>query len=536
MAMTTSQMFESLDANRRFLIQRHEIALTAFNILRRNLRKVLTQLRGTDDIESIDLSERLQSVLSEWLTVPVPFDESFLQSVQILGDVSRVEGRWGKDTRLLIEEAQDAAWSLFSTENPLRECLKAVISNLHGQQRVFRISCHRNAIGNFQSLNLPFMHGSISKHLFIHSLSDYQQSAPFDVLIKVGPLRSRGWGSVPDAFLSAPKFPVLIQVLWSGCMDEVGVGFDPVITLNEREGLKSAGIAWSTEVIPTEVGTSMGANALPMEDELQIFREMGLTLASKTRNAKSMATRVQIDNDNCVFYHPYAEIPCFDPSIQAPQPIGLRLPAETLGEGMYTIRTLFRQEVDLGDLKAEDGYFTRIWKDELNKASKIDKQRICERLRSRGINLVSLESALEKWCSPPTTVIRSPQQIKHFKILIEVLGLDHSTDSGLRGSRKEWWKYAWEEIRRSRGEAIQEGTLRQEIIRDQVLNILREMLQQIRQQAVECDEFAIEIPPQRGLKVVAYFNKVYSVEQGFRVPDGMFEKILERHRTEKWLS
>ena len=536
MVMTTSQMFDSLDSNQTFLIRKYQFSLPAFGVLRRNLRKILMQLRETDDIESIDISERLQSNLSEWLTVPIPFDETFLGSVHLLGDVSRVEARWGKDTRVLIAEAQAAAWSLLGTENPLRECLQTVIGDLQGHQRVFKIFCHRNALSHFQSLKLPLPESSPCNSLFIHSLSEYQNSDPFDVLIKVGPLRSRGWGSVPDAFLSAPKFPLLIQVLWPGCIDEAGVGFDPVNTLNEREGLRSSGITWLTEVISTEVGLPIGHAALPMEDELQIFREMGRALASRTKTEKSLASRVQIDDDNCVFYHPHSEIPCFDPSPQAPQPFGLRSPGETLREGMYTIRAILRQEVDLGDLKAEDGYFTKIWKAELNQACKIDQQDVCEQLRIRGVDLVYLESAIEKWCAPPTTVIRSPQQIKHFRILIEVLGLNSSTDPYFRGRRKEWWEYAWEEIRRSRGEAIREGALQQEIIRDQVLNILSDMLQPIRQQTVESDEFAVEIPPERGLKVAVFFNKVYSVEQGYRIPESMFERLLERHRTEQWLS
>jgi len=44
----------------------------------------------------------------------------------------------------------------------------------------------------------------------------------------VGPLRSKGWGSAPDAILSAPRFARLIQIVWSGCGDEEDFGYDPV--------------------------------------------------------------------------------------------------------------------------------------------------------------------------------------------------------------------------------------------------------------------------------------------------------------------
>jgi len=51
---------------------------------------------------------------------------------------------------------------------------------------------------------------------------------PFEVLIKMGPLRSKGWGSAPDAIVSAPRFGTLVQIVWAGCADEDDFGYDPV--------------------------------------------------------------------------------------------------------------------------------------------------------------------------------------------------------------------------------------------------------------------------------------------------------------------
>ena len=56
---------------------------------------------------------------------------------------------------------------------------------------------------------------------------DYREVEPFDVLVKVGPLRSKGWGSAPDATLSAPRFAKMVQIVWSGCGDEDDFGYDP---------------------------------------------------------------------------------------------------------------------------------------------------------------------------------------------------------------------------------------------------------------------------------------------------------------------
>ena len=36
---------------------------------------------------------------------------------------------------------------------------------------------------------------------FLHSVRDYNNTPPFGALLKVGPLRSAGWGAVPDAVI-----------------------------------------------------------------------------------------------------------------------------------------------------------------------------------------------------------------------------------------------------------------------------------------------------------------------------------------------
>ena len=78
--------------------------------------------------------------------------------------------------------------------------------------------------------------------MYLHTLKDYKVSEIHDTLIKVGPLRSFGWGSVPDAILSAPHYSTMLHFIWSGSRDEDSFGFDPIAaeTNNQEQILHSS--------------------------------------------------------------------------------------------------------------------------------------------------------------------------------------------------------------------------------------------------------------------------------------------------------
>src|SRR5262249_27659323 len=148
--------------------------------------------------------------------------------------------------------------------------------------------------------------------------------------------------------------------------------------------------------------------------------------------------------------------------------IARRLVGDTLLDGMYLIFPNLA-DVNLGELHAEDGYYSRIWKHKLNQAYAQDPQGLLGRLRRAGIDLRLLKTAVYHWRRSPTTVIHAPQQKRHFQALINVLGIESdATSPGLRGA---WWQYAWREIAHARGEAIQEGLHGQELIDGQLIEI-----------------------------------------------------------------
>lgn len=535
MGVTTTTLFDVYGDGQPISHHRHEFEVFEFQIVRNNLRNILFKFWETDDFESHDIADRIQHSVSEWLTVPSRFDDAFLEPLSLLGELVAVEARWGKEIRLLLEEAQEAGRSLCSIESPMRAAITSEIEAVWEEGGTFRIFCHRKGIPHFETLLPDELKGTSDRSIYLHSLRDLLDLPPIDRLFKVGPLRSRGWGATPDAIVTAPRFSRFEQFTWRGCNDEAGFGFDPVASLNEQTPKEAFGIRWVTCSHPSTFAVNVPTRPVEAADDLQVFREMGKERALKSSEDRTPAIRLQIDNDNCVFHHPHTEVMCFDPA-PGSSSIESAIPVENLRPEVYILRPLLADDVDLGELSAKHGHYTKIWKDRLIELTRISSTDVCSQLRARGVKLVHLESAIEKWCAPPTTVIRSPQQMRHFQILVEVLGLENTPIHRSRGSRRSFWESAWDEIRQSRGEAIQEGTLHQQIVRDQLALILQSHLQPLRSLAAKSDEFSFEIPPSSGLCGDVFFNKVYGLDKGYRIPKFLFGQVLGIHRTAQWLS
>ncbi len=145
-----------------------------------------------------------------------------------------------------------------------------------------------------------------------------------------------------------------------------------------------------------------------------------------------------------------------------------------------------------------------------------------------------LRNALAHWCEEPTTVIHAPQLARHFEILIRVLGIEFSGNDTLKRAKGLWWQYAWNEIRRSRGEAIAAGFHEQELIDEQLLAILKTLLPDIRRSAAKAEGFALPLPLGQALQGAALFNKVLSIEEGFLAPQTEIRVIRDLNIFEQW--
>ena len=174
MRTTASQFFDHLERRAEGMIERHEVASENFSSLRRSLRQIVLGLRDSDETEALELSSHIRVLLSEWLTVPVPFDRIILSAIsEALGEPAAVQARWGADIRGLYEAALRSAEALLLTESPMREELRSLVQRLLSEGHTFRIYCHRRAREHFESLFSPGT-APPSERIFLHTLREYR--------------------------------------------------------------------------------------------------------------------------------------------------------------------------------------------------------------------------------------------------------------------------------------------------------------------------------------------------------------------------
>jgi hypothetical protein len=536
MPVTVTQVFDFLEQNGTGSFDRYEIASAAFGALRRSLRQIVVKLCESETQDGLDISGQLRSLLSEWLTVPVPFDKEMADSVRdLLGQKEAVQTRWGSDISALYVTAIQAINELQSSESPAREKIRTLIQELHSQSSSLKVFCHRQARTHFESI---FTAGDspISEDTFLHSVKDYRETDPFDTLVKFGPLRSRGWGSVPDAILTAPRFRSLVQIVWSGCSDEKDFGYDPAAPPedsdpdNREKMVISASTArgpikWNTRVIRSGEDPGSSLEYSLEADELLVFRAM-----NQTREKRS-AVLVQIAGEVGILYPPHSQVLSFDTS--AREGIDKRIPGHSLFEGMFIIIPHLG-DVDLGGARAGQGRYSQIWKGRLEHEWKTDVNGLINRLRNAGLRLVHLQTAVQHWCRPASTVIHAPQILEHFGILMSVLGFDDEKADKAHQKALPFWHLAWNEVRQSRGQAIHEGFQEHEIIEEQLITILNSALPNIRENALANEVFIQEIPTSYGVKGYFIFYKILGIEEGFSVPGTELKSVLAMSVIDQW--
>jgi len=515
MAVTASDVFDFLGEQGKCIISRCEIFHEQVSKLRTSMRFIIFSLSQSEESVAKQLVYTLRSVLYEMLTVPVPFDKEFLERIELLGTIDWVTARWGRDVGDRYDQAVQIAKGLSGTINPVRAELIETIKMCQLIEKRFKIFCHRAAIEDFESLATEGNLQPLGRSAFICTTTDYRDVRPADVLIKVGPLRQKGYGAVPDAILTAPRFSELVQLVWSGCNDEQGFGYDPtddnarIGSLSRRSPVRRIGYGGDFPVGKVD------------EDEFDVLRNV-VRIPDKR-----MATLLQIDEEHGILFPPHSQVISYCP--HAVQKFQLRR-NEALTAGYFIVIPITQGE-DFGPNNAEHGEFSLIWKTRLLEEYRRDPEDLIFRLKLRGLNLSWLRSALRNWCREPTTVIHAPQLRPHFKILIEVLERDSELErpAGMRNT--PWWEQAWVEIARSRGEAIQAGFQEQDAFIQAVIADLNEVRAEIGQLVHHGTGFVHYLP---GSDVKLRFEPVISIESGFLVPDKMLRRVVELREAEQW--
>jgi hypothetical protein len=512
-------------------IEKHEIGSLKFSVLRRNLRLMAMFLAEGGDDEGVQLSDGFRRVLSKLLTTPAEFDGTILDAIETIGTSGRLETRWGPRIVEAYGAALEAARDLTGSLSPLRRKLMEILADLAAGGEDFRIYCHRSVRDDFRlpdgESGGPLQDGG----RFLHTPREYREADVFDTLVKVGPLRAKGWGAVPDALLTAPRFRRLIQIVWNGCQDEAGFGYDPVEEV-VASGSASAGHApggsWRTEIFRGEDISGSGID----EDDLRL-----ISLAGEERR-KPSTVLLALDQNFGALFPPRADVLSFDPAAPGEEgegnneSIAHRSAVEGLSVGMFLI-DVPDYESSGGATYAEEGEYAPIWKQRLTNELLLGDD-LPGRLKKAGIDLIHLQHNLWQWTKRTTSVVHAPQKRKHFEILIRHLAIDHLEPSSKSRSGTPWWLSAWREIGRTRGRAIQSGMQEHRMAEEKVLDLLSAKLPEIRKKAWESQTFHLPFPHAEDPDDIITFHRILAIEEGFFAPAGILGTILEIEEVEQW--
>ncbi|NTV91805.1 MAG: hypothetical protein HGA72_00565 [Chlorobiaceae bacterium] len=529
--MNVTSCFDFLARHDYFLLDRREIASNLFGHLRKQMRVILEAMYERGNDHEIDIARELRKSLSKWLTVPIPFDGVLTDTLQLLGNRDIIEKRWGNEVALVFDAAVRITESMQQNESPMKRTLADEIEKLFREKKRFRIFAHRDSVEHFTSLC-----NDLTEQHFLYGHGPYSVSDPFDVLLKVGPLRSVGWGKCPDALLTSPRFHILTQFVWSGSSDEDGFGLDPVTgksvvdvlsnkTASTVTSVREA-LNWSLKTTQTGDTASDSEHAFTDESDEDDFSFL-FRIQSRYADVhrERSAALVKFVNAHGILVSSREEVLVYDPekneaggAIELVRPTGKHL------DGCFFILPII-ETADFGEVHVEKTKYSKIWKGCLAEVIK-DHQRnlsgLSQRLRMNNLCLLNLDSRLLEWSHPPSTVIPAPRKWEHFNALIAVLG-EHYNKQELLDN--DFAKKAWIEIRHSRGNAINEGREESRAQKELEFDLLKKLMSEIKGADGHPDDFAVRVPPNNDLKGSYRFFRVESVELGLVVPDTALREI-----------
>lgn len=534
---TTSAVYEFLERALELDHVRIDVASPAFAVLRKNVRRLVEIV--SEDQASIASAEGMQYSLLQWLSVPMPFTEFDLSPILALGTPGTVALRWGEDAHRCLVEASLAFAEIRTSENPLRVAVQDALLDAAASRNSLQIYCHRTARAHFESLEHWKDIIDLATVDFLGSPRDYRASAPFDTLLKVGPLRTRGFSSIPGAVINAPRFRKLIQVAWLGTPDQPGFGVDPIIERWEchEEGTVAREapdhesrsiVAYTRQTLV--VGDTRMRSLTDFTDVDDFSAERGSRSARAGTLRKAML--LYLGNGLGCLQAPHADIICLHR--EGAKVTASRTEPTNIDDRITHLVDPALQQVDLGTVQSSHGRFAPQWKARLREEYYRNPIALLDGLRRGGIALVNLDSRVREWLELSGSVIHSPQQRRHFEILIHVLGIEGDPISYPRGRRLSWSAAAWTEIAHSRGVAIQHGAERNEIITEELEILLNNEGTTFADQVKPGESFTWQIPSGRSLTGHIRLHAIHEVEDGYRCPEQILKTIEPIEKLLPW--
>lgn len=417
----------------------------------------------------------LQSDLADryrlWLTAPVDLRR---QASSLLKNMERVKLPDMPQWQALREGLQALAEA---QEDPItKRWISLRKHRLFNKE--FRVYSHARSVDHWQRMEDQYKGGTICSYL--RTPAEYFATHPFDVLIKMGTLRSSGWGRIPDAVLHSPRQRQIFLLLWKGQrIKEDDFGLEALAAFGEAHCHK---VAWECSETPTPPPLPQNGAAQPHATEYP--DDFVMDIDSKVQTSHGVVDGVRIDLAGGW-------------SMLAAG--GSRVRSFACDPGNGELHACEREPkaltgcylVDFGQAEALEaahqgggGDLAVFWKKALRDkldlmTSPQDRSDFDLRLRKRGLDLITLTGRLEAWSKKDPACYINPRRMLHFKALIEELGCEpYDWDK----SRGPFWKAAWEEISRANGDAIAEGHARERDAWKKLSDLLNDRADAIRAQ------------------------------------------------------
>lgn len=437
--MSASPIFELWSNHNKFIRVRIGVECQAYDLFRNAGRNLMRLLLAREEDTATALLGAVHSILGEVATVPVSFDTKVPDRVRAIGGgVARVKAQWGSDCANAHQEFIDSALALCSERSALRDAVEQVlIDQLDSKLRFF---CHRNCIDAFTSLGA-------TPDQALTTTDSYRKADPFETLLKVGPVRSVGFGRMPEAILAAPRFVQFHQVTWACEHDEPAFGEARM----EPLGFSIAS-HWESQSHIFKCGHPLCDSIQPRSTEDgDCFDEQIWTRISRIRGPTLRGTVLKLSGSRMLMQRPGSEIATYSP---ASGRVVLK-EAEDVAEGDVILHHE-HISLDLGPVATSDAPIVREWREALRVKYSHNTPLFLGELKRQGLRLVHLGSAVKAWMSN-----QRPQQEAHFEIVSRVIGWD------AKQSRKVWRIFS-----EQHGAAVQHGLIGAALATEALVNAL----------------------------------------------------------------
>lgn len=499
-----------------------------FSAIRHHMRMLHSELyRPDDDVHQNEPALLLRYEMQKWLTSPqMPDSDLFMRCG--LDDDARIRQQWGEQATKTVAILKDLITSYMEEGSVLNTEFVRLFVDLagkYGEDRI-RIWCHQRERDLFRDLLKGL--SEIDDRAFISTLAEYRKHPPIDALIHFGPLRTRGFGNVPEALITSPSYHRLIRLVWAGLEDEIGFADDPVVpTHNYLSNMRSV-----RSTVTAKPRRMMEPVRMEPADDLELLDQR----VSMGRNLHR-CVRVEFPAEYSALLRPGSRFLVLSPHCIDAKAIDYRHINE-IEPGDYLLT--HDAEADLGEISidASKAPLASLWKKALADAWRRFPGVYAHKMQQAGIDLKDLDRAVEKWTDMHGTVIHAPRRKKHFEALLtKVLDPELIPPMVEGGRTVPGWRRALVEVESSRVTAVQHGAVASAIVSEQLVAVLRKELPVIREMIALNDVYHHQLQPESGLSGSVALKLVLSLSPDFAAPAEQLEKTLklpisEQYRTD----